>query len=94
MVSESRERKSSRRQRQRQKQLAISEFRRASVSKRGKVLSFFYMEMISHYHANKTHSHKKGCALSLILKVSVFGTLKWPIGLVSKITALHVHHAF
>ena len=30
-------------------------------------------------HANKTHFHKKGCALGLILKVKVFGTRKWPI---------------
>ena len=39
------------------------------------------MEMIFHSHANKTHFHKKGCALSLILKVRAFGTQKWPIGL-------------
>ena len=37
------------------------------------------MEMIFHSHANKTHFHKKGCALGLILKVRVFGTRKWPI---------------
>ena len=37
------------------------------------------MEMILHSHANKTHFHKKGCALGLILKVRVFGTRKWPI---------------
>ena len=30
-------------------------------------------------HANKTHFLKKGCAPSLILKVRVFGTRKWPI---------------
>ena len=35
--------------------------------------------MIFHAHANKTHFHKKGCALSLILEVRVFGTWKWPI---------------
>ena len=29
------------------------------------------MEMIFHSHANKTHFHKKGCALGLILKVRV-----------------------
>ena len=34
---------------------------------------------IFHSLANKTHSHKKGCAPSLILKVRVFGTRKWPI---------------
>ena len=41
--------------------------------------SAFDMEMISHSHANKTHFHKKGAALGLILKVRVFGTQKWPI---------------
>ena len=34
------------------------------------------MEMIFHPHANKTHFHKKGWALGLILKVGVFGTRK------------------
>ena len=29
------------------------------------------MQMIFHSHANKTHFHKKGCALGLILKVRV-----------------------
>ena len=38
--------------------------------------SAFDMEIIFHYHANKTHFHKKGCALSFILKVRVFGTQK------------------
>ena len=37
------------------------------------------MEIMFHSHANKTHFHKKGCALGLILKVKVFGTQKWPI---------------
>ena len=41
--------------------------------------SAFDMEMIFHSHANKTHFHKKGCVPSLILKVKVFGTQKWPI---------------
>ena len=41
--------------------------------------SAFYMEIISHSHTNKTHFHKKGGALSLILKVRVFGTRKWLI---------------
>ena len=36
------------------------------------------MEMMFHSHENKTHFHKKGCALGLILKVRVFGTRKWP----------------
>ena len=37
------------------------------------------MEIIFHSHANETHLHKRGCAPSLILKVRVFGTRKWPI---------------
>ena len=37
------------------------------------------MGMIFHSHADKTHLHKKGCALGLNLKVRVFGTWKWPI---------------
>ena len=37
------------------------------------------MEMIFHLHANKTHVHKKSCALGLILKMRVFGTWKWLI---------------
>ena len=37
---------------------------------------------IFHSQANKTHFHKKGCAPSLILKVRVFGTRKWPISFV------------
>ena len=41
--------------------------------------SAFDMEIISHSHANKSHFHKKGCAPTLILKVRVFGTRKWPI---------------
>ena len=39
------------------------------------------MEIIFHSHANKTHFHKRGCAPSLIFKVRVFGTRKWPIDL-------------
>ena len=41
--------------------------------------SAFDMEIIFHSHANKTHFHKKGCAPSLILKVRIFATRKWPI---------------
>ena len=41
--------------------------------------SAFDMGMIFYSHANKTHFHKKGCALGLILKVRVFGDRKWPI---------------
>ena len=40
--------------------------------------SAFDMEIIFHSHA-KTRFHKEGCAPSLILKVRVFGTRKWPI---------------
>ena len=43
------------------------------------------MEIILHFHANKTHFHKKGCALGLILKVNVLGTQKWPIEQTEKI---------
>ena len=43
--------------------------------------SAFGMEMIFHSHANKTHFHKKDCALGLILKLSVSGIRKWPIQL-------------
>ena len=41
--------------------------------------SAFDVEIIFHSHANKTHFHKKGYAPSLILKVRVFRTRKWPI---------------
>ena len=37
------------------------------------------IEMIFHSHASKTHFQKKDCVLGLILKVRVFGTLKWPV---------------
>ena len=40
--------------------------------------SAYDMEMIFHFHANKTHFLKKGCTLRLILKVRVFYTGKWP----------------
>ena len=43
------------------------------------LLSAFDIEMIFRSYANKTHLHKKGCSLSLILKVRVFGTRKWSI---------------
>ena len=41
--------------------------------------STFDMEMILHSHANKSHFHKNGCALDLILIVRVFGIRKWPV---------------
>ena len=34
--------------------------------------------MMSYSNANKTYFHKKSFALSLVLKVRVFGTPKWP----------------
>ena len=37
------------------------------------------MKMIFYSHANKTHFHKKDCALSLVLKVKTFETRKQPI---------------
>ena len=37
------------------------------------------MEISFNYDANKTHFHNKGFALSLVLKVKLFGTRKWPI---------------
>ena len=39
----------------------------------------FDMNMIFYCHVNKTHFYKKGFALSLVLKVRVSGTRKWPI---------------
>ena len=57
---------------------AISEFPGPLFQNEGKC-SAFDMEIIFHSHSNKTHFHEKGCAPSLILKVRVFGTRKWPI---------------
>ena len=37
------------------------------------------MKMSFYSHANRTHFHNKGFALSLVLKVRFFGTRKWPI---------------
>ena len=36
------------------------------------------MEMTIHSYTSKTHFHKKGCALGLMLKVIGFGSWKWP----------------
>ena len=35
--------------------------------------------MIFYSHANKTHFHKKGFALNLVLKMRIFGTWNRPI---------------
>ena len=37
------------------------------------------MKRIFNYHANKTNFHNKGFAPSLVSKVRVFGTQKWPV---------------
>ena len=50
----------------------------------------FDMEMIFHSYVNKTHFHKKGCALGLISKVRVFGTRKWHISCCPVITKFTV----
>ena len=39
----------------------------------------FFMKMIFYYHANKTHFHKKGFTLGLVLRVRISGTRKLPI---------------
>ena len=39
----------------------------------------FVVEMSFNYDANKAYFHNKGFALSLVLKVKLFGTRKWPI---------------
>ena len=57
---------------------AISEFPRALYQNEVR-WSAFDMQMIFHSHANKTHFHKKDCAVGIILKMKVFGTRKWPI---------------
>ena len=41
--------------------------------------SAFDMEIIFYSHTNETHFDMRGCALDLILKVSIFGTRNWPI---------------
>ena len=38
------------------------------------------MKIIFNYDATKTHLHNKGFALSLVLKVRLFGTRKWFLG--------------
>ena len=50
--------------------------------------SAFDAEMIFHSHANKTHFHKKACALGLTLKVRVLETRNWPIQ-ISKFMITH-----
>ena len=60
--------------------------RASSLNQNEEKCSAFDMEMIFHSYVNKTHFHKKGCALGLILKVKVFGTRKWHISCCPVIT--------
>ena len=60
-----------------QQKLAVSEFPRPLYHNEVKC-SAFDVEMIFHSHEKKTHFHKKGCTLGLILKVRVFGTRNSP----------------
>ena len=46
---------------------------------RTKSLKQYHKECMKNMHANKTHFHKKGFALVLVLKVRVFGSRKWHI---------------
>ena len=52
--------------------------------------SAFDMEMIVPSHANKTHFHRKGCALGLISKVRVFRTRS---GLLKYFKQMHLNMA-
>ena len=52
--------------------------------------SAFDMEMIVSSHASKTHFHKKGCGLGLILNVRVFGTRS---GLLKYFKQMHLYMA-
>jgi len=54
--------------------------------------SAFDMKMSFHSHANKTHFHKKGGALGLILKVRVLGTREWSIVLKKKANTKNFVH--
>ena len=49
------------------------------------------MKIIFYSHANKTHFHMKGFALSLVLKVRVFGTRKWSIYIRRNLILAGVH---
>ena len=47
------------------------------------------MKMNFNSHAKKTRFHRKGFALSLVLKVRVFGSRKWPVG---HLRYIKIHH--
>ena len=49
--------------------------------------------MVFQSHVNKTHFHKEGCALGLILKVKVFGTRNWPVRSTTQTTVV-THHQY
>ena len=53
----------------------------------------FVVEMSFNYDANKTHFHNKGFALSLVLKVKLFGTRKWPNSNCHRQTSFQCSHA-
>ena len=55
--------------------------------------SAFDMEMVFQSHVDKTHFHKEGCALGLILKVRVFGTRNWPVRSTTRTTVV-THHQY
>ena len=55
-------------------QLAVSEFPRGLCIETRSSAQPLTDENDIHSHANKTHYHKKGCALGLTLKVRTFGT--------------------
>ena len=66
------------------KEDAISEFSRASISKRVQVRNHSYENefcMRFHFHSNQSHFHKNGFALTLALKQRHKGTRKCPIKL-------------
>ena len=60
-------------------QQAITQPSISSTNQNAALIINHQLEMIFHSHANKTHFHKKGCVLGLILKVRIFGTRNWPI---------------
>ena len=60
-------------------QLAISEFQKLSLSKRGKVQNLSCENEVYLYMRRKKHFHINGFTLSLALKQRLEATGKWPI---------------
>ena len=56
--------------------------------------SAFDGEMIFHLHANKTRFHKKGFALGLILKVTVFGLKSGLLGYIDSDAVIVINFLF